>query len=277
VDLMSIGEFARQSRLSPKALRLYDELGLLPPAHVDADSGYRFYRSAQLDQARLVLALRQIGVPLAEIKVIIGLEPKVASERVAGYWAAVELNHAARRDLARFLVKQLNGERSVMYEVATRHIRSRSMLCVKRNVDGQEGAWAFGKEFVGIMKERPLPWLDGVVGAFFCIYYGEVTDDSDGPVEWCRPVPDDQAEQLATRFPELSLRTEPAHEEAFVHLGLGGQISPTQWPLVSEALHTWSDDQDRRASDLGVRLTYLVKRPVVPDRGPDCDFAVPLC
>jgi protein phosphatase len=41
VDLMSIGEFARRSRLSPKALRLYDELGLLPPARVDEDSGYR--------------------------------------------------------------------------------------------------------------------------------------------------------------------------------------------------------------------------------------------
>jgi MerR family regulatory protein len=38
---MSIGEFARRSRLSPKALRLYDGLGLLPPARVDELSGYR--------------------------------------------------------------------------------------------------------------------------------------------------------------------------------------------------------------------------------------------
>jgi hypothetical protein len=43
VDLMSIGEFARRSGLSANALRLYDELGLLPPARVDASSGYRFY------------------------------------------------------------------------------------------------------------------------------------------------------------------------------------------------------------------------------------------
>jgi DNA-binding transcriptional MerR regulator len=43
VDLMSIGEFARLSRLSAKALRLYDELGLLPPAQVDPGSGYRWY------------------------------------------------------------------------------------------------------------------------------------------------------------------------------------------------------------------------------------------
>ena len=65
--MMSIGEFARLSRLSPKALRLYDELGLLPPAEVDPDSGYRWYAAGQLDSARLVASLRQIGLPLAQI------------------------------------------------------------------------------------------------------------------------------------------------------------------------------------------------------------------
>ena len=74
MGLMGIGEFARLSRLSPKALRLYDELGLLPPARVDLDSGYRWYACGQLDQARLVASLRQIGVPLAQIKVVLGLD-----------------------------------------------------------------------------------------------------------------------------------------------------------------------------------------------------------
>ena len=56
VDMVSIGEFSRLSRLSPKALRLYDELGLLVPARVDAETGYRWYADTQLDQARLVSA-----------------------------------------------------------------------------------------------------------------------------------------------------------------------------------------------------------------------------
>ncbi len=71
MDQMSIGEFARRSRLSAKALRLYDQLGLLPPARVDEDSGYRFYEPGQLGQARLIAALRQLQVPLAEIKAIL--------------------------------------------------------------------------------------------------------------------------------------------------------------------------------------------------------------
>lgn len=65
--LMSIGEFARLSRLSAKALRLYGELGLLAPVRVDAATGYRRYADAQLEQARLVSSLRRIGVPSARI------------------------------------------------------------------------------------------------------------------------------------------------------------------------------------------------------------------
>ena len=63
LELMSIGEFAGRSRLSPKALRLYDELGLLPPARVDESSGYRFYSADQLEQARLIAALRELQMP----------------------------------------------------------------------------------------------------------------------------------------------------------------------------------------------------------------------
>jgi protein phosphatase len=65
MELISIGEFARMSRLSPKALRLYDELGLLPPTRIDRNTGHRFYETGQLERARLVASLRQIGVPLA--------------------------------------------------------------------------------------------------------------------------------------------------------------------------------------------------------------------
>jgi hypothetical protein len=56
VDLMSIGELARLSRLSAKALRLYDELGLLPPAQVDQDSG-----SGQLGSSVLNLSRWRMG------------------------------------------------------------------------------------------------------------------------------------------------------------------------------------------------------------------------
>ena len=67
-DLLSIGRFAEASRLSLKALRLYDRAGLLQPYHVDPHSGYRFYHLKQLERARLILLLRQIDMPLVTIK-----------------------------------------------------------------------------------------------------------------------------------------------------------------------------------------------------------------
>ena len=55
-----------------------------------------------------------------------------------------------------------------MYEVATREMPERSLLCLKRNVD-EQGMWAFGKEFIAILRERPLPKIEGREGAAFCI------------------------------------------------------------------------------------------------------------
>ncbi|MFI5523954.1 MerR family transcriptional regulator [Streptomyces platensis] len=112
--LLTIGAFARASRLSPKALRLYDELGLLPPAHVDPHSGYRHYAPAQLERARLVAWLRRLGMPLARIREVCELTPEAAAVAVAAYWAQVEADTAARRDLAAFLVDQLERKNTAM-------------------------------------------------------------------------------------------------------------------------------------------------------------------
>ena len=210
---MSIGEFARLSRLSAKALRLYDELGLLPPAQVDPDSGYRWYAAGQLDNARLVASLRQIGVPLAQIQLILGLEPEAAAAQVGAYWSGAEADHAARRDLAGHLVDRLTGKRNVMYEVKVRDIPARSLLCLLRHASNRQEVWDLGKEVIGMLKAQPPPRVDGVAGAAFLIYYGEVNQDSDGPVELCVPVAPERAAAAAA-----ATRREPTHREAYTRL-----------------------------------------------------------
>jgi len=277
VDLMTIGEFARSSRLSPKSLRLYDELGLLRPVRIDPSSGYRYYDDTQLEAARLVAVLRRLDVPLVEIQAILGLDSRAAADRITAYWSGAEAKHSEQRDLVRNLVARLNGTRTAMNEVTTTEIPERSLLCLKRNVDGEAATWALGKEFMALMlDDRPLPWVEGRVGAVFCIYWGEVNDDGDGPLEWCRPVPTTDGERLAREFPELTLRVEPEHREAYIALGKGGQISPLQWQVAIEALHAWARASDAHPIDLGVRVTYIGSAPATPTSGPDCDFAVPV-
>jgi serine/threonine protein phosphatase PrpC len=114
VELLTIGEFARASRLSAKALRLYDELGLLRPVVVDPGNGYRRYAPDQLERARLVAWLRRIGMPLAEIRSVVELSASDAAEAVARYWERVEADTDARRQLAADLVEYLSGKDMLM-------------------------------------------------------------------------------------------------------------------------------------------------------------------
>jgi DNA-binding transcriptional MerR regulator len=244
--LISIGEFSRLSDLSPKALRLYDELGLLPPASVDPANGYRFYGTDQLRTARLVSSLRKLDLPLTAIREIV-------------------------------LVNDLKGVTPHMYEVLSREMPERTLLCLERHVD-EEAVWAFGKEFIAILRERPIRRVEGIEEAAFAfaIYHGEVSKDSDGPVEWCCPIPTAYASEIAPRYPELTLRTEPAHSEAYVDIGPGGQLPVTEWPLIGDALRHWAADNSRQPSDLGARITYFAPPPRTEGSVPDCDFAIPL-
>ncbi|MCO8269674.1 MerR family transcriptional regulator [Actinoplanes sp. TRM 88003] len=114
MGLLTIGAFARAVGLTPKALRLYDELGVLAPAAVDAESGYRFYDPAQVAHARLVAQLREIGMPLAEIREVCALPPAAAAHAVAGFWQQVSADTAARARLTSALVEHLSGKDTTM-------------------------------------------------------------------------------------------------------------------------------------------------------------------
>jgi hypothetical protein len=116
---------------------------------------------------------------LAEERGHVGAAPH---DHIATLQVGDEGHYDARCELADYRVNRLSGKRFVMYAVATREMPARSLLCLKRNVD-EQAAWAFGKEF-----------------------------------KWCRPVPREDATALAWQDPELTLRTEPAHREAFVAL-----------------------------------------------------------
>jgi protein phosphatase len=114
VKLLTIGEFARLSRLSPKALRLYDELGLLRPARVDEWSGYRYYAPSQLERARLVAWLRRLGMPLAQIGAVVESPPAEAAASVAAFLRVAEADFAERQRLAQFLISYLSEGATAM-------------------------------------------------------------------------------------------------------------------------------------------------------------------
>ena len=73
--VFKIGDFSRLSLVSVKALRYYDELGLLKPARVDECTGYRYYSASQLTRLNRILALKDLGLSLEQIALLLDQEP----------------------------------------------------------------------------------------------------------------------------------------------------------------------------------------------------------
>ncbi|UQI46278.1 MerR family transcriptional regulator [Streptomyces sp. HU2014] len=78
--MFTIGDFARHGRVSVRMLRHYDATGLLRPAHVDPVTGYRYYSAAQLARLNRVIALKNLGLTLQQVRRI--LDEKVTTEEL---------------------------------------------------------------------------------------------------------------------------------------------------------------------------------------------------
>lgn len=211
--LLSIGVFARRSRLLPKALRRYDRLGVLAPAHVDEENGYRRYRESQLATARLVALLRRLDMPLTLVGEIVSAPDTQRAELVASYWETVERRIAFQRQLVAHLRIRLAGEEGSfdMYEIREREVPEQLVLTEQRHVRVPElSQWI--PEAIDRLIESAEE-RGGLAGDVFVVDHGEVNEDSDGPVEVCVPV---GGEHEASN--DASTRREPGHKEAYVRI-----------------------------------------------------------
>jgi DNA-binding transcriptional MerR regulator len=106
--MFRIGEFAQIAQVSGRQLRFYDQLGLLQPAHVDQQTGYRYYTIRQLPRLNSILALKELGLSLEQIGPLLDREMSPAELR------------------SMLTLKRAQLERSLQEEEARlRHIESR--------------------------------------------------------------------------------------------------------------------------------------------------------
>jgi DNA-binding transcriptional MerR regulator len=268
--IVTIGEFARLARLTPKALRVYDETGLLRPVDVDAATGYRRYDLAQLHQARLIGLLRGIDMSLTEIaRVLDDLQHDVdkAADRLGTYLAHLEAEHTSRRTLVRHINALLRKEPAPMYSILTRHVPAQRVMSVQRRLRAPETDPFVAEAkaaFRGHLAGRPPS------GPFTLIFHGIVDDDSDGPIEAILGCPNDvEPSEL------IGIRTEPAHDEAYT------TITKAQWayPAILAAYDAVAGSPEamaRTGSRLSCREVYLREPDDIRDDEPICDIAFPL-
>ncbi|WP_329553477.1 MerR family transcriptional regulator [Streptomyces sp. NBC_00696] len=242
-ELLTIGAFAARARLSAKALRLYDRLGLLSPAHVDEVSGYRYYRADQTERARLVALLRQLDMPLARIAELVEADGSDAAELLAAYWTAVETRIAGQRTLAEYLRARLSGRSSEMYGtfvVETVEVPEQVLITETRHTLADElPAWIGAS--LGRLGEAARE-CGGVSAAPFVVYHAEVSVESDGPAEACVPVADEAAARAWAarqgRARQTAVRVEPARRLACTRI-TKAQVAHPQILAAFEAVEQW--------------------------------------
>jgi DNA-binding transcriptional MerR regulator len=115
MELMSIGRFSRLTGLSVKALRHYGEVGLLPAAVVDEESGYRFYAASQLEQADAIRRLRRLELPLDEIRRLLdATDPEEVREVLARHQSRLSARSAKLGAARQQLQALIDGKETVM-------------------------------------------------------------------------------------------------------------------------------------------------------------------
>jgi DNA-binding transcriptional MerR regulator len=233
--LLSIGAFARRSRLSIKALRLYDRSALLMPADVNPATGYRRYRESQLLRARLIVMMRRAGIPLAQVAEIIAAPGQEGAELLAAYWADAERGFGVQRDLISRLRLSLLAGAAVAadgaLDIRERDVPGQLVLTEKRSLRITElKGWlpAALSRLAETARQH-----GGLAGEQLAIYHGEVNEDSDGPVEVCAPV------ASSTELPlGVTARYEAAHREAYVTI-TRAQLEYPQILSAYDAVADW--------------------------------------
>ncbi len=114
-SLLSIGRFARLVGLSVGALRHYDELDILRPSAVDPETGYRYYRRSQLDDGRLIARLRDLELPLDEVRAVLATDdPAERRRRLAAHRARVQARTDRLIHVLHHLQQTVDRKESVM-------------------------------------------------------------------------------------------------------------------------------------------------------------------
>jgi DNA-binding transcriptional MerR regulator len=141
---LTIGEFATMTHLSVRTLRRYHESGLLAPATVDPFTSYRYYLPDQIATAQVIHRLRELDVPLAEVKSIIATDdPHQRAELITGHLRRLEAE-LDRTRAAVVSLRQLLQPGAVALDVEVRSVPARTVAAVSAEVRLEESLAWFG-------------------------------------------------------------------------------------------------------------------------------------
>ncbi len=232
-QLMSIGRFSETTRLSVKALRLYDQQGLLVPEHVDTSNGYRYYGPAQVPRAEAIRVLRGMDMPLEEIGRVLDANPENRDRLMGQHLKRLETNLTDLQQKLSAFAELVEGKKALMpYEVSIKEVPDTQVAAVEKETDlGRVGA-AIGEGFGAIMGVIGPAGITPT-GAPFVVYHDVIDEETPGKIEMCIPVPaafDDAG-------PVSSKKLEGGEVASTLHKGAYHEIS-----AAYHAVSSWMSD-----------------------------------
>lgn len=209
--MLKIGDFSRLARVSVKALRFYDEAGFLKPARVDAQSGYRYYSMQQLPRLNRILALKDLGLTLEQIRPLLdrNVGPAELCEALRRKRAEVQERRDREDDLLRRVETRLRlleseGQKAMSYDVVLKSIEPLPVASVREVVPSIEQMSDRSCALIGALFGFAVEAGASPSGPPFAVYYNPEYTEQDIDMEMALPV------QLPSgkRLPEVT--TEPA-------------------------------------------------------------------
>ncbi len=215
-NLLSIGRFSQTCRLTVKTLRHYDEVGLLKPAMVDPDTGFRYYSQAQVGEAEHIRLLRSLDMPLGDIAAILGeREPALVRRRLESYRREVEGKIAGCHGVLAVLDRLLDPTGKIPpYRVTVMDLAAQETVSLRLRADmadmGRVAGSAFNDLFAHLRRNGTRP-----AGPPLAVYHDGEYKEEDAEVSFCLPV----AEPLPGRGIVRSERLPPGPGVTTMHPG----------------------------------------------------------
>lgn len=193
--LVPIGQFATLTWISAKTLRRYADIGLLPPARIDPDTGYRYYRLCQVERARLIRLLRMTDMPLATIH---GFLEAPSVDGLKAHERTLVRQQADRDRVLRYLYTLVTptegGGETMEFEAANTRPAATTFTVRLKEVPALSYVSRLATVSLGELNGfistsiRHLVAEHEAAGPPFTLFHGPLNADTDGPVEVCLPV-----------------------------------------------------------------------------------------
>lgn len=188
--MFRIGEFSKLTHVTIRMLRHYDETGLLKPAQIDPQTGYRLYSTEQIPVLNKIIYLRDCGFQVAEIAEALNAEDDTAAaKKLDSKYKEIqqiirkEQNKLKKIDLAK---KELLGSKNEMhYNILLKSIPSRQVLSLRRIIPNYYAEGDLWKTLVEFADKHRISLSEEQT---FSIYHDTEYKEENVDVELCAPV-----------------------------------------------------------------------------------------